>query len=106
MGVKNGLKLKDMGNVINKSSGWSKTFERVLPVLASGGQSASLRLELMVKDLDLVTQLATSCDAPMLIANAVRNTVAGAVNELGGDTNIDELARLFEVRANIRFADA
>lgn len=106
MGIKNGLKLEDIAKAVNEGSGWSKTFERIMPALASGGQTASLRLELMVKDLRLVSQLAMSCGAPMLIANAVRSTVEAASNELGGDANIDEMARLFEARAGIRFAGA
>ena len=106
MGIKNGLKLRDMEKVINSGSGWSATFERVVPVLAAGGRSATLRLELMVKDLRLACETAMSCGAPMLIANAVRNAVEAGANELGGDANIDELARLFEARAGITFAAA
>ena len=37
MGVKVGLKLADIEQVINKGSGWSATFERIMPVLRSGG---------------------------------------------------------------------
>jgi 3-hydroxyisobutyrate dehydrogenase len=106
MGVKNKLKLEDIANAVNQNSGWSKTFERILPALASGVETAKLRLELMVKDLALASSLGMSCGAPMLIANAVRSTVEAASNELGGDANIDELARVFEARAGIKFADA
>jgi 3-hydroxyisobutyrate dehydrogenase len=60
----------------------------------------------MVKDLDLATQLAAGCGAPMLIANAVRSTVEAAANELGQDANIDEMSTLFETRAGVKFANA
>jgi 3-hydroxyisobutyrate dehydrogenase len=106
LGIKAGLTLGDMERVINKSSGWTQAFERVMPVLASGGQTAQLRLELMVKDLDLACHLGMEAGAPMLIANAVRSTVEAAANELGADANLDELSRLYEARAGIRFADA
>lgn len=106
MGVKNGLKLEDIAKVVNKSSGWTKTFERIVPALASGGETAKLRIELMVKDLVLASQLGTNCGAPMLIANAVRCTFEAGSNELGGDANIDEMARLFEARAGIKFEGA
>jgi 3-hydroxyisobutyrate dehydrogenase len=106
MGVKNGLKLEDIAKVVNKSSGWSKTFERILPALATGGETAQLRIELMVKDLALASQLGMSCGAPMLIANAVRSTFEAGTNELGGDANIDEMARIFETQAGITFAGA
>ena len=75
-----------------------------MPVLATGGRTAELRLELMVKDLDLACRLGMECGAPMLIANAVRNIVEAAANELGGDANLDELARLYEARAGIRWS--
>ena len=106
LGVKIGLKLGDMERVINKSSGWTQAFERIMPVLASGGQTANLRLELMVKDLDLACQLGMEAGAPMLIAHAVRNSVEAAANELGRDANLDELSRLYEARAGVRFAEA
>jgi 3-hydroxyisobutyrate dehydrogenase len=106
LGVKAGLTLGVMERVINKSSGWSQAFERIMPVLASGGETARLRLELMVKDLDLACQLGMEAGAPMLIANTVRSTVAAAANELGADANLDELSRLYEARAGIRFSDA
>jgi 3-hydroxyisobutyrate dehydrogenase len=106
LGVKIGLKLDDMERVVNKSSGWTQAFERIMPALASGGQTAMLRLELMVKDLDLACQLGMEAGAPMLIAHAVRNIVEAAANELGSDANLDELSRLYEARAGIRFADA
>jgi 3-hydroxyisobutyrate dehydrogenase len=105
LGVKIGLKLGDMERVINKSSGWSQAFERIMPVLASGGQTAKLRLELMVKDLDLACRLGMEAGAPMLIAHAVRSTIEAGANELGCDANLDELSRLYEARAGIRFAD-
>ena len=106
MGVKNGLRLEDIANVVNHGSGWNKTFQRIVPALASGAETAKLRLELMVKDLTLASRLGMSCGAPMLIANAVRSMVEAASNELGGDANIDELAGVFEARAGIKFADA
>lgn len=104
LGVKAGLKLDDIARVIGKGSGWTQAFERILPVLASGGRTADLRLALMVKDLDLACRLGMECGAPMPIANLVRSIVEAGANELGGDANLDELARLYEARAGIRWA--
>lgn len=106
MGVKNGLKLEDIATVVNRSSGWSKTFERILAVLGVGGETAKLRIELMVKDLTLASQLGARCGAPMLIANEVRSTFEAGANALGGDANIDEMARMFETWAGIEFTGA
>ncbi|XAH22076.1 NAD-binding protein [Xylophilus sp. GW821-FHT01B05] len=108
MAVKNGLKLDQLAAAVSKGSGGTQAFERIVPVLRTGGRAATLRLELMVKDLalDLASQPAAGCGAPMQIANAVRHTVEAAANELGQDANIDEMARLFEARAGVKFADA
>ncbi|MDO9437242.1 NAD-binding protein [Hydrogenophaga sp.] len=104
MAVKNGLKLDQLAAAIRPGSGWTQAFERIVPVLGTDRRTATLRLELMVKDLNLACRLGANCGAPMLMANAVRNTVESAVNELGPDANVDELARLFEARAGVRFA--
>jgi 3-hydroxyisobutyrate dehydrogenase len=107
MGLKVGLLLEDIEKVINNGgSGWSATFERIMPVLRSGGSSATLRLELLAKDIRLVTRAGMSCGAPMFIANAVCGIVEASVNELGGASNIDELSKLFETRAGVRFRAA
>jgi 3-hydroxyisobutyrate dehydrogenase len=106
MGFKYGLSLEDMANVINKSSGWNGASERILPVLASGGQTATFRLDLMVKDLRLASRMAMSCGAPMLIANTVRSTFETGMNELGAAVNLDDMAHLFETMANIKFGSA
>jgi hypothetical protein len=65
-----------------------------------------LRLELLAKDIRLVTRAGMSCGAPMFIANAVCGIVEASVNELGGASNIDELSKLFETRAGVRFRAA
>jgi 3-hydroxyisobutyrate dehydrogenase len=75
-------------------------------VLSAGGQTASLRVELMVKDLTLACQLGSSVAAPVLVANAVRARFEAGANELGPDANIDEIARLFEAGAGVRFTGA
>jgi 3-hydroxyisobutyrate dehydrogenase len=105
MGLRVGLELTDIEQVINNGgSGWSATFERIMPVLRSGGRSATLRLELMAKDIGLATGAGMSCGAPMFIANSVRSIVEAGVNEFGGSANIDELSKLFESQAGIRFS--
>jgi 3-hydroxyisobutyrate dehydrogenase len=104
MGLRVGLELVDIEQVINNGgSGWSATFERIMPVLRSGGRSATLRLELLAKDIGLATGAGMTCGAPMFIANAVRSIVESGVNELGGSANIDELSKLFESQAGVRF---
>lgn len=95
-----------MSQVIDESTGWNGASERILPVLASGGQTSNFRLELMAKDLRLAARMAASCGAPTLIASAVRALFDAGVNELGGAANLDEMSHRFEARAGVRFAGA
>ncbi len=106
LGVKYGLSIADMNKVINTSTGWNGASERILPVLAQDGQTANFQLALMVKDLKLASQMAMSCGAPMLVANAVRSLFEIGAYELGGTSNLDAMAHLFEAMADIKFADA
>jgi 3-hydroxyisobutyrate dehydrogenase len=103
MGIKNGLKLADIETIINHGSGWSATFERIVAALVSDERLATKCIATMLKDLRLVVELAASSGAPMLIANAVHGMLEAAANELGGEANIDELVRHFEVRAGTSF---
>jgi len=103
MGFKYGLPLDLMSKVINKSSGCNVASERILPVLASYGRTASLRLELSLKDIDLAARVGAGCGAPMLIANAARTLLEIGVQQIGAGANVDEIARLFEAMAGIRF---
>ena len=64
-------------------------------VLASEAKSAAAS--------DLATQVGTSCGAPMLIANAARTLFEIGVQQIGATANVDEIARLFEAMAGIRF---
>jgi 3-hydroxyisobutyrate dehydrogenase len=97
MAVKLGLQLDVLADVINKSSGWTAAFQRIVPAIGCGKATAEIRLKLFSKDLRLICEMAVACGVPMLIANIVRATVEAAVNELGEDVNIDELGRLFDL---------
>jgi 3-hydroxyisobutyrate dehydrogenase len=103
MGIKNGLKLADIETIINHGSGWSAAFERTVAALRTGERSATVCLSSRLTDLRLTSELAVNSGAPMLIANAARGMFEAAVNVLGGDADIDKLARIFEARAGTRF---
>lgn len=104
MGFKYGLAIEDISKVINKSTGWSFASEKVLPALASGGQTANMQLDQMVKDLKLASQMAMTCGAPMLIANAACNLFEVAAHQFGGTATLDAMAKQFEAMADIKFA--
>lgn len=94
----------DLAAAVRAGPGRNHTSERILPVLAGGGQTASLRLELMVKDLGLACKVGRSCGAPMAIAHAVLSMFESAVYVLGGSANIDEIARYVADHAGVHFS--
>jgi 3-hydroxyisobutyrate dehydrogenase len=105
-GFKHGLTLRDMAEVLDRSSGWSTAAREVLSGLVSGQQSSDFEIETLVDDLRLATSLSMSCGATLLISNAARSLFEVAANELGGTTNIDEMARLYEAMSGTHFEPA
>ena len=105
-GLKYGLRLEEMAEALNKSSGWSAASRKILPALVSGQQTANLHLQLMVKDLGLAARLGISVGAPMMISNAVRSLFEQGANRFGGTANVEEIAHLYESMAGIRFEAA
>jgi 3-hydroxyisobutyrate dehydrogenase len=102
-GYKYGLKIEDMIQVLGKTSGWSVGGRRVLETLVSDQLAATFQLKLLLKDVTLAARMGISCGAPMLISNMARNLIEVAANTLGGVTNIDEMARMYESMSDIRF---
>ena len=96
VGAKNGLAMEHMAEVLNKSSGYNSAAARVLPVLATGGQTTDLTLGTMVRELRMVSRLAVRCGAPLLVANVGRSIFEAAAAELGANASLDEVGRLLE----------
>jgi 3-hydroxyisobutyrate dehydrogenase len=103
VGVSLGLKVADIAKVINHGSGWSYAFERILDTLASNGRCTALRLGDVASKLVLASRYAANCGAPLVMANAVRNTFQAVCNELNYDDNLDAMARCVETRAKVQF---
>ena len=96
-----------MARVINKGSGWTQAFERIMPVLRTGGQNGPAAAGADGEGPgSRLPDRGMEAGAPMLIAHTVRSTVEAAANELGADANIDEMSRLFEARAGVRLRRA
>ena len=96
MGVKNGLSLETMGTVLPKASGRSATAEQAIPKLKQNDFAVSFTLALMHKDVRLATKLGMDSEAPMPVANLVRELFQTAINNEGGDADTLALVRLFE----------
>ncbi|MEJ8850755.1 NAD(P)-binding domain-containing protein [Variovorax rhizosphaerae] len=101
-----GLKLSDVDMVINKSTGWSAASERVLPLLSPAKESSPVKLQAMVDDLKLASQLAIEQGAPMLIANAAGSLYEIGARKLGSQASIDSMAKLYESMAGVEFEGA
>lgn len=94
-GLRYGLALEDMAEVINRSSGWSAASKSVFAELLSGSRDASLGLKSVTDSVDAACALGDHHGAPMLIANAVRCLLEQAVNQIGAG-RLDELASLYD----------
>lgn len=101
--VKYGLNLADVATVINQSTGWSKASERILPALSSGKATAAFQMQLLVKDLKLVGRMAADCGVPILISRTVCSLYEAGAHELGGSTNIDDIAQWYESIGGFKF---
>jgi 3-hydroxyisobutyrate dehydrogenase len=92
-----GLRLNLLDPVIERNSGWTAGFRRVVGAIRTGKPTADVKLAWYVKDLVLVSQMASAFGVPMSVANTVRARVEAAQNVLGADVNVDALATLFEI---------
>lgn len=101
--VKCGLRLADVATVINASGGWSAATERILPTLSQGKATADFQMQLMVKDLKLVGNMAIECGAPVLVARTVCGLYEIGLQRFGATANIDSMAQLFESMSGISF---
>lgn len=103
LGYKYGLPLDVISRVVNRSLGRNVASERILPRLSSYGQTASLRLGLALKDIDLAVEVGADYGVPMLSANAARALVEIGMHQMGASANIDELAHVYERMAGVTF---
>lgn len=90
-----GISLQDVLEHAKGSDAWTAAIQRIADAERTGVPTAIITSQLFYKDLRLVSELATSFEAPMLIANAVRNRVEALMKDIGPDSNIDELGRAY-----------
>ncbi|MGO4329028.1 NAD(P)-binding domain-containing protein [Cupriavidus sp. 2TAF22] len=90
-----GLGLADLLEQTKDTDAWTAALQRIAEAERTGVPTAIITSKLFYKDLRLVSELAASFGAPMLIANAVRSRVEALIKEIGPDSNIDELGRAY-----------
>jgi 3-hydroxyisobutyrate dehydrogenase len=98
-----GVPLDVMHRVVNASTGWSWAGQRMYKAVKTHAQTADIRLELSLKDIASAVQMGIACGAPMLVCDTVRSLWAGGVHQYGKDSNVDEIAHLFERISGIDF---
>lgn len=103
LGIKNGLDPAVICDVLNKSGARSKATENLLPAVIRGEQSSNFALSLMLKDLNLATQLAIENGVPLLFGQLARGMLQVASNEIGPKANLDQIADSVADQAGISF---
>jgi 3-hydroxyisobutyrate dehydrogenase len=104
MGIKSGLSLETCARVLAKGSARSYTTEVTLPKFVNGELKTNFTLALMFKDVRQATELALANGAPMPVGNLVREIFQIAVNELGGESDVNSLVHLHERQSQVEFA--
>ena len=98
-GMRSGLRVDTMAEVLRRSSGHSAGLDKILAVLVSGQAQSNFQLALMVKDLRLAAQLGRACGAPLTIANAVRSLFEAGSNLRGPGASIEEMLEVYKAQS-------
>jgi 3-hydroxyisobutyrate dehydrogenase len=103
MGLRSGLDLSTMAEVLNKGGARSKSSETLLVALAKGVPNAKFALALMLKDLNLASHIAVESGAPLQFGHLARAMLQMAHNQLGPDANIDDIVEIVAEQAGVSF---
>ena len=103
MGVRNGLDIHTMADVLNSGGARSRASESLLPAIARGEPDSFFLLSLMLKDLNLSTQLAIETGVPLQFGQLTRSMLQMALNAFGPEANYFDISKLVAAQAGIRF---
>lgn len=103
LGVKNGLDLSVMAEVLNSGGARSKASESLLPAVIRGEPDSFFYLALMLKDLNLATRLAMDSAVPAQYGHLTRAMLQTASTAFGPNANYYEITRLMAQQAGVRF---
>ena len=104
MGLRNGLDLSTMAEVLNQGGARSKSSETLLVALARGVPNSKFALALMLKDLNLASNIAVESGAPLQFGQLARAMLQMAHHQLGPDANIDDIADIVAQQAGVSFS--
>jgi 3-hydroxyisobutyrate dehydrogenase len=103
-GLKYGLQLHDMAEILTRCSGWSAASREVLPALVSGRAVRGQRIRQVSMELHRLAALAIRHGAPTTILNAVRSMIETAANRFGDDADIGDMFWLVRNASGLRFS--
>lgn len=104
VGVKYGLSLEVMGEIINNASGWSRACESVVAELSGKAGKPERSLSQTVASLRRIEQLGASHGVPLLVTAQVRAICEGWLNEAGRGAPLDSMAQYYQRVSGVSFA--
>lgn len=102
IGIKYGLSIQAISDVVNKSSGWSESSRSLLPALADGKEARDIDIASAVKELHLACSFAIRLGVPLLIANSVRSVWEHAFNLTEADHKSSGLTGFYRAMTGIK----
>ena len=104
MGMRNGLDLSVMTDVLNSGGARSKASENMLPALGAGVPDSFFFLNLMLKDLNLATALASDTGVPLQFGQMARGMLQAASNRFGPQANLFDIGDYVADEAGTSFS--
>jgi 3-hydroxyisobutyrate dehydrogenase len=98
-GMKYGLELPEMREVLHSSSGWSTGSRNIFDELITGERSSSSSVDEAVTYLQEGCSLASRIGAPLMIANEARGTFERMRAQFGPGARVDEMSNLYPATA-------
>jgi 3-hydroxyisobutyrate dehydrogenase len=106
MGVRNGLDLQTITDVLNSGGAHSRATSALLPALVRGEPDSRFQLSLMLKDLNLAARLAIGSGCPAHYGQLTRSMLQTASTAYGDQADYFDITRLVADQAGISFAKA
>lgn len=106
MGIKNGLDLQVITDVLNSGGAKSKASDSLLPAVIRGEPDAFFYLNLMLKDVNLAAQLAIDSGVPSPYGHLTRAMLQTASNAYGPEANYYDITKLVAAQAGITLPPA
>ncbi|MCA0043387.1 NAD(P)-dependent oxidoreductase [Celeribacter litoreus] len=97
LAAKNGLAPEKAVEILSKGSARNFFLEHTMaPRVLTGKLDSGFTLGLAHKDVRLATELGIASDVPMVFGNLVRDMYTMAINEIGREAQVNEVARLVD----------